>query len=268
VVCVTSGKGGVGKTTTTASFSFGLGMRGYKTVAIDFDIGLRNLDIHLGMERRVIYDFISVIKQECNLRQALIQDKRNPNLYLLAASQTRDKSALKEDGVQRVINELKKDFDFIVTDSPAGIETGAFQAMYWCDTAVMCTNPEPSSCKDSDKMVGFILSNSRRAVDRREPVIMHLLVTRYDPQKVADKEMLSIKDIQELLGIPLLGVIPDSDAVLKCTNHGMPVIVGMKEDVSLAYDDAVARFLGEDRPMRFTQPNSFLDRLKKKILKI
>lgn len=254
VVVVTSGKGGVGKTTTAASMAYGIALRGLKTCVIDFDIGLRNLDIHLGCERRVIFDFVNVILEECTLGQALIQDRRNPELYLLAASQTKDKDALSQDGVTRVINTLKEKFDYIICDSPAGIESGARHAMYLADEAVIVTNPELSSCRDSDKMVGFIASKSRRAETGQDPVRQTLLVTRYDAARAANDDMLRVDDIKELLGLELLGLIPECKSVLTATNMGQPVIIDGKHEASIAYADAVARFLGEKVPLKFVDP--------------
>lgn len=251
VIVVTSGKGGVGKTTTSASFASGLAMRGNKTVVIDFDVGLRNLDLIMGCERRVVYDIINVINGEASLKQALIKDKNCDNLYVLPASQTRDKEALKLDAVGRILDELKESFDFIVCDSPAGIESGAFNAMYYADEALVVTNPEVSSVRDSDRILGILAAKSKRAVDGIEPVKEHLLVTRYDPKRVNSGEMLSVTDIQEILRIPLLGVIPESASVLQASNSGTPAIHLEKSDVAEAYLDVVGRFMGEDLPMRF-----------------
>jgi len=262
VVVVTSGKGGVGKTTTTASMGFGLAERGFRTCVIDFDIGLRNLDIHLGCERRVIFDFVNVLQEECTLKQALITDKRCKDLSLLAASQTKDKSVLSEEGVGKILEELRQSFDYVLCDSPAGIESGARHAMYFADQAVIVTNPELSSCRDSDKMVGFVASTSAIAaaggrVDQR------LLVTRYDPERVVNDDMLHLDDIKDLLGLPLLGVVPESKSILTATNLGKPVIMMENDDAAEAYKDAVGRFLGEDLDLRFTQPRQkgFLEKL-------
>ncbi len=252
VIVVTSGKGGVGKTTTSASFSSGLALRGNKTVVIDFDVGLRNLDLIMGCERRVVYDIINVINGEVTLKQALIKDKHCDNLYVLPASQTRDKDALSLEGVGRIIDELKESFDCIVCDSPAGIEHGAFSAMYYADEALIVTNPEVSSVRDSDRILGILAAKSKRATEGAEPVKEHLLVTRYDPKRVAAGEMLSVDDIQEILRIPLIGVIPESESVLQASNSGTPAIHLEKSDVAEAYRDVVARFMGEDVPMRFT----------------
>lgn len=255
VVVVSSGKGGVGKTTTAASFAMGLAEQGFKTCAVDFDIGLRNLDIHLGCERRVIFDFVNVLQKECTLGQALIKDKRCPNLYILAASQTKDKNILTVEGVGELFSDLKDQFDYIVCDSPAGIESGARHAMYFADEAIITTNPELSSCRDSDKMIGFIASKSRRAEEGEDPVVQRLLVTRYDPARAASNESLSLEDISELLGLPLVGVIPESKSVLTSTNLGQPVIVA-GDDASEAYKDTVQRFLGNDLPLRFVTAES------------
>ena len=252
IIVVTSGKGGVGKTTSAAAFSTGLATHGHKTVVIDFDVGLRNLDLIMGCERRVVYDLINVIHNEATLSQALIRDKRIDNLYILPASQTRDKDALSLDGVERVLEELKQqDFDYIVCDSPAGIEQGAQMALYFADEALVVTNPEVSSVRDSDRILGILQSKSRRAENGAEPVKEHLLITRYHPGRVSSGDMLSKEDILDILAIPLLGVIPESPAVLKASNAGTPVILDEKSDAGQAYDDAVARFLGEDRPLRF-----------------
>jgi septum site-determining protein MinD len=254
IVVVTSGKGGVGKTTTSASFSSGLALRGYKTAVIDFDVGLRNLDLIMGCERRVVYDLINVINGEANLNQALIKDKQVDTLFVLPASQTRDKDALTKEGVEKVLNDLAAmGFDYIVCDSPAGIETGALLAMHFADEALVVTNPEVSSVRDSDRILGMLASKTRRAIEGHEGVKEHLLITRYNPSRVQDGHMLSLEDIQEILRIPLLGVVPESETVLQASNQGLPAIHLKESDVAGAYQDLVARFLGEDRPMRFTE---------------
>lgn len=251
IIVVTSGKGGVGKTTTSAALSSGLALKGFKTVVIDFDIGLRNLDIIMGCERRVVYDFVNVINQEANINQAMIKDKRIENLYILPASQTRDKDALSKEGVERVINELSKEFDYIVCDSPAGIETGAMMAMYFADHAIVVTNPEVSSVRDSDRILGILASKTKRAIENKKPIQEHLLITRYDLDRVERGEMLSVTDVKEILSIPLIGVIPESKAVLKASNTGTPVILDASSDAGMAYQDAICRFLGEEKPMRY-----------------
>ncbi|MGY0196878.1 septum site-determining protein MinD [Leptothrix sp. BB-4] len=254
IIVVTSGKGGVGKTTTSASFASGLALAGHKTVVIDFDVGLRNLDLIMGCERRVVYDLINVIHAEANLNQALIKDKQCDNLFVLAASQTRDKDALTQEGVERVLIELAEmGFEFIVCDSPAGIETGALMAMHYADEALVVTNPEVSSVRDSDRILGILSSKTRRAIEGREPVREHLLITRYDPNRVQGGHMLSLEDIHDILRIPLIGVIPESQQVLEASNQGLPAIHLKGSDVSEAYKDVVARFLGEEKPMRFIE---------------
>jgi septum site-determining protein MinD len=252
IVVITSGKGGVGKTTTSASFASGLALRGHKTAVLDFDVGLRNLDLIMGCERRVVYDFVNVINREATLTQALIKDKHTDNLYVLPASQTRDKEALTKEGVERIINELKESFDYIICDSPAGIEKGALMALYHADEAIVVTNPEVSSVRDSDRILGILQAKSKRAEDGALPVKEHLLLTRYSPKRVGLGEMLSVEDVQEILRVPLLGVIPESEQVLQASNAGSPVIHADSTDVAEAYKDVVARFLGEELPMRFT----------------
>jgi len=263
VIVVTSGKGGVGKTTTSASFATGLAQRGYRTVVIDFDVGLRNLDLIMGCERRVVYDFINVINNEANLNQALIRDKRVENLYILPASQTRDKDALTKEGVERILDELKQSFEYVVCDSPAGIERGALMALYYADQALVVTNPEVSSVRDSDRILGILASRSRRAEQGEPPVKEHLVLARYAPDRANRGDMLTVEDVLEILGIPLLGVIPESPAVLQSSNAGVPVILEESSDAGAAYGDLVDRFLGKDLPHRFTeiQKKGFLKRL-------
>ncbi len=263
-IVVTSGKGGVGKTTTSASLACGLARAGKKTVVIDFDVGLRNLDLIMGCERRVVYDFVNVIHGDATLRQALIKDKRFDNLYVLAASQTRDKDALTQEGVERVLKELADDgFDFIVCDSPAGIEKGAHLAMYFADKAIVVVNPEVSSVRDSDRILGLLASKTRRAEQGDGEVNAHLLLTRYSPQRVANGEMLSIADVEEVLGLKAIGVIPESPDVLNASNKGEPVILDLNTAAGQAYEDTVARMLGETRPLRFTdvEKKGFFTRL-------
>ncbi|MEQ5837023.1 septum site-determining protein MinD [Marinobacter sp. R17] len=251
IIVVTSGKGGVGKTTTSASISTGLARRGFKTVVIDFDVGLRNLDLIMNCERRVVYDFVNVIQGEASLNQALIKDKRVETLYILPASQTREKEALTQEGVEKVLNELAETFDYIVCDSPAGIEHGAQMALYYADEAIVVTNPEVSSVRDSDRILGILQSKSRRSEMGLDPVKEHLLLTRYNPDRVDRGEMLSVGDVEEILAIPLLGVIPESQIVLNASNQGLPVILEDDSDAGQAYEDAVGRLLGEEREHRF-----------------
>jgi septum site-determining protein MinD len=252
IIVVTSGKGGVGKTTTSASLATGLALRGHKVAVIDFDVGLRNLDLIMGCERRVVYDFVNVIHSEATLKQALIRDKRHDNLYVLAASQTRDKDALTQEGVERVLDELAKDgFDYVVCDSPAGIEKGAHLAMYFADRAVVVVNPEVSSVRDSDRILGLLSSKTRRAERGDGAMPQHLLLTRYNPVRVEAGEMMSVADVEEILGIPVLGVIPESENVLAASNAGVPVIHDAGSIAGQAYADAVTRLLGEEVELRF-----------------
>jgi septum site-determining protein MinD len=245
VVVVTSGKGGVGKTTTTAALGAALAQTGQKVVVVDFDVGLRNLDLILGAERRVVFDLINVVHGVAKLSQALIKDKRLENLWLLPASQTRDKDALTEKGVERVIAELKEKFDWVICDSPAGIERGAILAMRYADAAVIVTNPEVSSVRDSDRIIGMLDSRTVRA-EKGERIEKHLLITRYDAARAARGEMLSIEDVLEILSTPLLGIIPESEEVLKASNVGSPVTLSNALSApARAYMDAAKRLQGE-----------------------
>lgn len=264
IIVVTSGKGGVGKTTTSASVATGLALRGFKTVVIDFDVGLRNLDLIMGCERRVVYDFVNVINHEARLQQALIKDKDLDNLYILPASQTRDKDALTDEGVARVMDELSKEFDYIICDSPAGIERGAILAMYHADEAIIVTNPEISSVRDSDRIIGMLDSRTKKAEEGTGSVKKHLCISRFNPERAEKHEMLSIDDIsKDILHIHTLGVIPECSMVLQASNEGKPVILYPESKSGQCYDDLVARFLGEQRPYRHleVQSKSWLARL-------
>ena len=254
VIVVTSGKGGVGKTTSAAAIGTGLALQGKKTVVIDFDVGLRNLDLIMGCERRVVFDFINVINDGIRLHQALIKDKRVENLYVLPTSQTRDKEALHREGVERALEELRQDFEYIICDSPAGIEKGAQMALYFADEAIVVTNPEVSSVRDSDRIIGILNSKSRRAETGQEPVKQHLLLTRYDVERVQKGEMLKLDDVLEILAIPVLGVIPQDEAVLQASNVGMPVVLDERSLAGQAYMDAVRRLMGEQLELRFVTP--------------
>lgn len=263
-IVVTSGKGGVGKTTTSASFATGLAQRGHKTVVVDFDVGLRNLDLIMGCERRVVYDLVNLVNEESSLTQTLIKDKRTENLFILPASQTRDKDALTIEGIEGVIEKLKEnEFEYVICDSPAGIEKGARMALYFADEAIITTNPEVSSVRDSDRILGILQSESKRAKQDEDPVKEHLLITRYDPSRVQEGQMLSVDDIVELLAIPLLGIIPESKSVLDSSNAGKPVILDTESEAGQAYSDSIDRLLGEEKPHRFleAQKAGFLKRL-------
>jgi septum site-determining protein MinD len=267
IIVVTSGKGGVGKTTTSAAISAGLAKRGLKTVVIDFDVGLRNLDLIMGCERRVVFDFINVIQGDAKLKQALIKDKRLENLSVLPTSQTRDKDALTREGVEKVLDELRQEFDYIVCDSPAGIERGAQLAMYFADEAIVVTNPAVSSVRDSDRVLGLLNSRTRRAEQAgMEPVKAHALLTRYDTARVAKGEMLTVEDVLEILAIPLLGIIPESPAVLRASNVGTPIVLDEPSKAGAAYEDAVARLIGEQVELKLdsSERPGFFQRLFKR----
>jgi septum site-determining protein MinD len=246
---VTSGKGGVGKTTSTAALGAALAQAGEKVVVIDFDVGLRNLDLVMGAERRVVFDLVNVVQGVAKLSQALIRDKRLENLWLLPASQTRDKDALTEEGVRRVIAELRGKFDWVICDSPAGIERGAQLAMRYADSAVIVTNPEVSSVRDSDRIIGMLDSKTEKA-EKGERIDKHLLITRYDPIRASRGEMLSIDDVLEILSTPLLGIIPESEEVLRASNVGTPVTLNNAASApARAYIDAAKRLKGESISM-------------------
>ncbi|WP_343152417.1 septum site-determining protein MinD [Buchnera aphidicola] len=264
IIVITSGKGGVGKTTSSAAIATGLAKRGKKTVVIDFDIGLRNLDLVMGCERRVVYDFINVINDKVILNQALIRDKNTKNLYILPASQTRDKDSLTYDGVFKVLkNLIKMNFEFIICDSPAGIETGALLAIYFADEAIVVTNPEVSSVRDADRILGIISSKSYRAKMNQKPIKEYLLLNRYNLFRVNKGEMLSKDDVLDILKIKLIGVIPEDLSVLKASNQGKPVILDSSSIAGNAYSDTVNRLLGEKVLFRFVkeEKKSFFRRL-------
>lgn len=262
VLVVTSGKGGVGKTTSTAAIGAALAQTGESVVVVDFDVGLRNLDLVMGAERRVVFDLINVIQGAAKLPQALIRDKRLETLWLLPASQTRDKDALTEAGVQKVIAELRKRFSYVICDSPAGIERGAILAMRHADAAIIVTNPEISSVRDSDRIIGMLDSKTEKA-EKGERIDKYLLIARYDAVRAARGEMLSIDDVLEILSTPLLGIVPESEDVLRASNVGMPVTLSDQSSApARAYIDAARRLQGEDIAM--TIPSSkkgLLDKL-------
>jgi septum site-determining protein MinD len=249
VLVVTSGKGGVGKTTSTAALGAALAQSGQNVAVVDFDVGLRNLDLVMGAERRVVFDLVNVVQGVAKLSQALIRDKRQQSLWLLPASQTRDKDALTENGVGNVIRELRGKFDWVICDSPAGIERGATLAMRFADAAVIVTNPEVSSVRDSDRIIGLLDSKTEKA-EKGQRVEKHILITRFDAQRAARGEMLRIEDVLDILSTPLLGIIPESEEVLRASNIGTPVtLLNATSLPARAYLDAARRLKGEDVPM-------------------
>ena len=262
VVVVTSGKGGVGKTTSTAAIGAALAQTGDRVVVVDFDVGLRNLDLVMGAERRVVFDLVNVIQGDARLSQALIRDKRLDNLSLLPASQTRDKDALTSEGVAKVIAELREKFDWVLCDSPAGIERGAALAMHHADIAIVVTNPEVSSVRDSDRIIGLLDSKTAKA-EAGERIEKHLLLTRYDPVRAARGDMLKVEDVLEILSIPLLGIIPESGEVLRASNLGVPVTLNAPQSTpGRAYAEAVKRLRGEKLEVAVpTEKRGFVDRL-------
>jgi len=245
IIVITSGKGGVGKTTTSAALATGLALRGHKTVVIDFDVGLSNLDLVMGCERQIVFDLINVINKEASLSQALIKDKHTDNLFVLAAAQTRDKDSLTKEGIQGILEELQQDFDYIVCDSPAGIEKGALHAMYFADCAIVVTNPDIFAVRDANRILAILASKTRRGEMNLEPVAQYLVINRYSPERVKRGDMLNVSDVQDILAIPLLGVIPESQSVLKAANLGFPIILDTASEAGIAFANIVAKFLGD-----------------------
>ncbi|MTH99883.1 septum site-determining protein MinD [Roseibium sp. RKSG952] len=264
VIVVTSGKGGVGKTTSSAAIASALAKEGYQVCAIDFDVGLRNLDLIMGAERRVVFDLVNVVRGEASIKQALVRDKKLDNLYLLPASQTRDKDALTEEGVDKVISELRMYFDWIVCDSPAGIERGATLAMRHADEAIIVSNPEVSSVRDCDRIIG-LLDSKTMVAEQGNRMPKHLLITRYDPERAKTGDMLDVDDVVDILSVPLIGVVPESKDVLKASNVGLPVTLSDENSpASKAYTEATQRMLGSDIPVTIpTEKKGFLGKLFK-----
>ncbi len=245
VITVTSGKGGVGKSTTTANIATALAMLGKKTVAVDFDIGLRNLDMILGLENRIVYDVVDVMENRCNLAQAVIKDKRTANLHFLPASQTKDKTVLDKEKVEKLINDLKKEFDYILIDSPAGIESGFEHAIYLADRALIVTTPEISSVRDADRVIGIIDAKSKKAA-LGEEVQKHIIINRIKPELVEKGEMLSTEDVLHILALPLIGIVPDDEEIVKSTNLGEPIVLNEKSLVGEAFRRIARRINGEE----------------------
>ena len=247
VITITSGKGGVGKSTTTANVATALALLGKKVVAVDFDIGLRNLDMILGLENRIVYDVVDVMEGRCNLAQAIIKDKRTPNLHFLPASQTKDKSVLDKEKVEKLITSLKKDFDYILIDSPAGIESGFEHSIFLADRALIVTTPEVSAIRDADRVIGIIDAKSKKAQNGEE-VDKRIIINRIKPELVEKGEMLPIEDVLDLLSLPLIGVIPDDEEIVKSTNLGKPIVLDEKSFVGEAFRRVAKRIEGEEVP--------------------
>lgn len=248
VITVTSGKGGVGKSTTTANLAVGLAQNGKKTVAVDFDIGLRNLDMILGLENRIVYDVVDVMEGKCNLSQALINDKRTKSLFFLAASQSKDKDVLDKEKVRKLIDSLRAEFDFILLDSPAGIESGFEHSIFLADRAIIVTTPEVSAVRDADRVIGIIDAKSEKAIQGEE-VEKHIIVNRLKPELVEKGDMMTVEDVLNILALPLIGIVPEDEKVVSSTNAGEPVIYNQKTESGCAYERIGRRVCGEDVPM-------------------
>ncbi len=245
IITVTSGKGGVGKSTTTANIAVGLANLGKKVVAIDFDIGLRNLDMILGLENRIVYDVVDVMEERCNLSQALINDKKAKNLYFLPASQTKDKDILKRDKVQALLESLKESFDIVLIDSPAGIESGFEHSIFLADRALIVSTPDVSSVRDADRVIGIIDAKSEKAKNGEE-VEKHIIINRIKPEMVEAGNMLSIDDVLSILALPLIGVVPDDENIISSTNMGVPIIYKENSKAAESYRRICRRVLGEE----------------------
>lgn len=257
VIVVTSGKGGVGKTTTSANIGTALAKNGQKVVVVDTDIGLRNLDILMGLENRIVYNIIDVIEENCKLNQALVKDKKMPNLMLLPAAQTRDKSALKVEGMEKIVNSLKEDFDYIIIDSPAGIEQGFQNAIHSAQEAIIVTTPEMSAVRDADRIIGLLES-------KEEEITYRLLINRLRPNMVQANDMMGVDDVLEILSIKLLGVIPEDKDIITSTNKGDPIVNEEDSLAGKAFRNVARRIMGEEVPLlNFDVPTNWFDKIKK-----
>ncbi len=245
VITVTSGKGGVGKSTLSANLAVGLSELGKKVVVIDFDIGLRNLDMILGLENRIVYDVIDVMEGRCNLSQALINDKRSKNLYFLPASQTNDKDILDREKVRVLLEDLKKDFEMIVIDSPAGIESGFEHSIFLADRALIVSTPDVSAVRDADRVIGIIDAKSEKAKNGDE-VEKHVIINRLNPDMVENGNMLGVEDVLNILALPLIGVIPDDEKIISSTNKGEPIYYDKESPAAEAYRRIARRVIGEE----------------------
>lgn len=258
VIVITSGKGGVGKTTTTANISTGLATLGNKVVMIDTDIGLRNLDVVMGLENRIVYDIVDVANGNCRLKQALIKDKRFDNLFLLPAAQTKDKTAVSEAQMKELCATLKEDFDYVLIDCPAGIEQGFKNAIAGADRALVVTNPEVSAVRDADRIIGLL-----EAAELKDPM---LVINRLRPIMVKKGDMMNINDVEDILAIKILGVVPEDEAIVISTNRGEPAVLDTTSQAGEAYRNIVRRISGEDVPlMNLEVPDGFVHKLKRLI---
>lgn len=256
VIVVTSGKGGVGKTTTSANIGTGLASKGHKVVLVDTDIGLRNLDVVMGLENRIVYDIVDVTSGTCRLKQALIKDKRFENLYLLPAAQTKDKTAVTPEQMKKLSEELKKEFDFAIIDCPAGIEQGFRNAIMGADRAIVVTTPEVSAVRDADRIIGLL--------EAQEIESPRLIINRIRPHMVKRGDMMDISDILDILAIDLLGVIPDDDSIVVSTNRGEPAVMDHSSRAGEAYRRITRRIQGEEVPlMNLDAPDGFMDKIKR-----
>ena len=257
VIVVTSGKGGVGKTTTTANIGTGLAKLGKKVVMIDTDTGLRNLDVVLGLENRIVYTIVDVVEERCKLKQALVKDKKNPNLCLLAAAQTRDKTAVTEEQLKDICEKLKKDFDFILVDCPAGIEQGFQNAVAGASEAIVVTTPEMSAIRDADRIIGLLES-------KEEIKSYKLLLNRVRPNLIESKDMVSVDEVVDILSAELIGIIPEDTGIIVSTNKGEPIVNDEKSLAGKAYNNVARRIIGEDVPfLDLDEPKGVMAKIKK-----
>ena len=257
VIVITSGKGGVGKTTTSANIGTALAKLGNKIVVIDTDIGLRNLDLLLGLENRIVYTIVDVVEKRCKLKQALVKDKRNPNLCMLAAAQTRDKSALNADQLLEICADLKRDFDYILIDCPAGIEQGFQNAVAGASEAIIVTTPEMSAVRDADRIIGLL--ESKEGVQKYK-----LLVNRVRPNMIKSNEMMSVEDVVSILSAELIGIIPEDTGIITSTNSGEPIVNNEKSLAGQAYFNVARRIVGEDIPwLDLDQPKTLVGKIRK-----
>lgn len=257
VIVVTSGKGGVGKTTSTANIGTALARTGAKVALLDTDIGLRNLDLLMGLENRIVYTIIDVVEEQCKLQQALVKDKKNPNLVLLAAAQTRDKSALSADQMAEICAKLKEDFDFVLVDCPAGIEQGFQNAIAGATEAIIVTTPEMSAVRDADRIIGLLEA-------KEEIVSYKLVLNRVRPHMMKANDMLSVDDVVEILSVKLLGIVPEDEGIIVSTNKGEPIVNNVENELAAtAYSNIARRILGEEVPiMELETPKTFMDKVK------